>query len=251
MTFIADIASRKADPSGRFAFMHYPDLVYFSTPSKNNELFFSLRSVEEYGSGYRRLVIVGSPIRGIKPDLFIPHKTRPEHYKSRDMYEKLLLVCNHPEVTERFIRMSDDYFFSHPIFFDKLLTYKRGKNLFEHGAINPANKNNRCATITGQALREKGLPFESYDLHVPMPMEKQKFLEAASHFDWSQPLSLAHRSIYGNFHRIDASPRKDVKFGSYYDLEAIKASPIWSSGDMFWDEKTMRIMYPNKSRWEI
>lgn len=230
----------------------HPDLVYLSIPSKNNEIIHSLRAVEKHGIGFGKLVIVGHCPKQLKPDIHIPHiTTRSGWYKHRDMFEKISLASTHPEVSEHFIRMSDDYFFSEQIDFSTLPTYIREYDLFAHGSMNQNNKNNMVLTATAKVLRSKGYPCESYDLHAPMPMQKTKFLQAAKPFDWSKPLSLSIRSIYGNYNKIFGIVKKDVKFARYYDAKIVSKHPIWSTGDMFWCLKTMKELYPEKSRWEI
>lgn len=228
-----------------------PDLVYLSTPSTKGELLYSLRSVERFGDGFGKIVIVGYLPPNIIPDIHIPHSNTKRQYKSRDMFEKINLVCQNKEVAESFIRMSDDYFFSDLIDFYSMPTYIREFDLIEHGKKAPHNKNNMVATETAKALKSKGLPIISYDLHTPMKMEKTKFRQIAKSFNWTNPLSLAIRSIYGNYHKIPGVVRKDIKFTRYYDFEMVSKEPIWSTGEQFWCNKTMERMYPNKSRWEI
>lgn len=225
-----------------------PDLIYLSVPSKNNELLYSLRAVEEYGDNYGKIVVVGNLPRGIKPDLFIPHNRGGQ--KAKDIFDKTNLAAQTLEVSENFILMSDDYFFSARFDFSKAITAIRDYDLFVHGSKDPNNRNNMTAKNGAIELKKRGLPFVSYDLHYPMPMQKSKFVEIARAFDWSIPLSLPRRSIYGNFHNIQGIIKKDVKFGRYYDYDTVVKHPVWSTGDMYWCKKTMDILYPNKSRWE-
>lgn len=229
----------------------HPDLVYLSTKSSNGELIYSLRAVEKYGINFGQLVIVGHLPFNLKPDIYIPHVNNKGHYKSRDMFEKINLVAQNPDVSESFVRMSDDYFFSDVIDFATMPTYIRDYDLLTQGSNAPTNKNNMVAGETGRALLAKKLPIVSYDLHAPMKMDKTGFREIARAFDWTKPLSLAIRSVYGNYHRIPGIVKKDIKFGRYYDFDMVSKEPIWSTGDMYWCRKTMEKMYPNKSRWEI
>ena len=228
-----------------------PDLVYLSTTANNGELKYALRAVEVFGINFGKVIVVGHLPRGLKPDIFVPHKNNRGYYKSRDMFEKINLIAQNKEVSERFIRMSDDYFFSSPFDFKNAPTFIRDHDLLVQGSRAPNNKNNQVATVTGRTLQEKGLPIISYDLHAPMPMEKSRFLQITKAFDWTKPLSLAIRSVYGNYHKIKGVVKKDIKFGKYYDYDMVIKEPIWSTGDMFWCDKTMEKLYPNKSRWEI
>lgn len=228
-----------------------PDLVYLSTRSSNGELTFSLRAVEQYGINFGKVIVVGYLPKNLKPDIYIPQHNNKGWYKSRDMFEKINLAAQHPDVAENFIRMSDDYFFSEPIDFATMPTYRRDCDLFVHGSMHLNNKNNMVATETAKALQAKGIPIISYDLHVPMPMTKTGFKQIAKEFDWTKPLSLALRSVYGNYHKKLGIVRKDIKFGSYYDHKLALKHPIWSTGDVFWCQRTMSELYPEKSRWEI
>ncbi len=226
-----------------------PDLIYLSVPSKNNELLYSLRAVEEYGDNYGKIVVVGNLPRGLKPEIFIPHNRGSR--KAKDIFDKINWAAQSSMVSESFVLMSDDYFFSAPFDFSKAITAIRDYDLFVHGTNAANNRNNMIAKNGAVELKKRGLPVISYDLHYPMPMRKSKFVEIARAFDWSNPLSLPPRSIYGNFHNIQGITKKDVKFTRYYDHATVLKYPVWSTGDMYWCKKTMDIIYPNRSRWEI
>ena len=92
----------------------------------------------------------------------------------------------------------------------------------------------------------------SYELHIPMVMNKKKFLDMFS-LPHIEAVSVLHkRSLYGNLYCKDSKQIEDVKVLSeyYYPLGSDK---FLSTEDSSWPrvKKYIRSLFPEKSAFEI
>jgi len=179
------------------------DLVYVvGTGSKwfDNELRFSLRSVAKNLTGVRKIWVIGHCpcfVDNVE-HLFYPDNDKSGNNNDANMIDKILFACKQ-DITDDFIFMNDDFFILKPIhvddipvlhkgdFKDKPQSYWRINGIWQQRLLNTWNK-----------LKEAGLSTTHYDLHCPMPMNKDKFIEVMSRWDYKPVPGLNFRSIYGN-----------------------------------------------------
>lgn len=180
------------------------DFVYTCRDGENEELRYSIRSVL---SSFPNANIW---LFGGKPDWYSGNYVMVDQARNSHVNQlaNFLAACNHEEVTDNFILMNDDFFIVNKI---KEIDYFHG-GLLE-------DKVNLYYDLTGDTVYVRRLmqtldrlikykidsPLD-YELHIPFPVEKDKFksiLEKDGRFNW--------RSIYGNKFKVGGNLTLDVK----------------------------------------
>ena len=227
------------------------DVVYFVKDSyENEELRYSLRSVEQ-NLPHRNVWIYGNPPCGIEVDRIARFQQTGKNKwaKVRSMFEKLYL---NDDLSEDFILMNDDFFVMKPI--DKLKTYYGGSlqeriDVIEKHFNGPTSYTMRLRR-TNDYLKANKLTTKNYELHIPMIVNKAKFLEQLERYTG---LGGASRSFYGNTYKIGGTKCKDIKV---YDLDGNfnRNTTFLSTTDASFRigevGKFIRSKFPNKSRFE-
>jgi hypothetical protein len=193
----------------------HPDIVYIVKEGDDNEeLRYSLRSIKNLP--HERVFIVGYKPSWVTGVEHIPVEQTKQKYKNASAC--WAAAYNSRRISNDFILMNDDFFIMKPInelpvlhmgnieksidFFEK----KDGKY-----SVYPTNLRNTCC-----ALREFGIQVEdikSYDLHVPMMINKRKYRRLAKLREEkvSSMLFLSGRTLYGNYYGIGGTEISDVK----------------------------------------
>lgn len=198
------------------------DIVYIlGTGSKwfNNEIRYSIRSLEKNLKNRGRIFIVGEwpHFLDTKRVIHIP-AVDPAHHKLLNAMHKIRLACIDRRVSEEFILMNDDFFFLKST--DKITHYNMGT--LKEGEENHRTKTGyyyRAIKETIEYLEKAGVKDPvSYELHYPMVINKEKFLEVIEPLYYAQKPVL-FRSVYGNIYPTRSAKREDTKI---YDLEDFK-----------------------------
>lgn len=180
----------------------------------DDELRHSLRSVAA-NVPHRKIWIVGHKPDWVVNVRHVPTRQRPgRHNKYRNVINNLKTVLNCPGLTEQFVFFNDDFFVMRPIkelpvlnrglLSDLEVEYRKHRYGRYYGGI----------VRTGRLLRPAGWPKPiSYDLHIPMAMEKRKAKIAV---EWIQKHSpklppVLFRTVYGNLFDVGGKPVEDVK----------------------------------------
>lgn len=178
------------------------DLVYICREGENEELRYSLRSIEKNAPGNRVWLV------GYKPSWYnglfmsVPDTST----KFENIRLAMIAICNNPEISEDFVLMNDDFFLIKPITDWKV--YNGGllsNKITRYRQIHPTSTYVILLKKTLRQLKHMGIhnPLD-YDIHVPMIFNKTKLLEIAY-------LQLKPRSLYGNIHQIASETITDVK----------------------------------------
>lgn len=188
------------------------DYVYICRQGDNEELRYSIRSIEKNMPSSSIWVI------GYRPEWYIGNfiKINDVGTKFDNIKNCIRKIPEIDTISENFILMNDDFFalkkidtfknFHGGYLEDKINRYKESKM---------SNKYIKLLELTNKQLKNYGIdnPID-YDIHVPITMNKEK-LESI--------IDVAYfpRSTYGNLVKLDASPRLDVKIYSNkkYDID--------------------------------
>ena len=148
------------------------DCVYICGPGENEELRYSIRSVVK-NFPHSNIWVVGD-----KPDWyignFIPVKLTGVKYNNAR--NNLYAITEHPDISESFYLMNDDFFIINKI--DNFTTWHGGL-LYDkadlYDALVPRSLYTKMLNNTYNKLIRLGItdPLD-YELHVPMLMEKSK-----------------------------------------------------------------------------
>ena len=180
------------------------DVVYvLGTGSawNNNELRFSLRSIEKNGTNVGRIYVVG-----VRPD-FLSDKVI--HIPADDIYNpninadgnithKVLAACADKRLSRDFLFINDDHIVLRPIDLKNIPSFHKGDmNTFpeKYWAANHW----RCRLKrTMETLNQRGLTAWHFDCHTPIILNKKLFPKVMSGFPFQEGIGLTMKSIYGN-----------------------------------------------------
>jgi hypothetical protein len=237
------------------------DIVYpLGTGSKwqDSELRFSLRSIEKNFIDKGTVWVIGH-----KPDWLInarhiPMPDKHKHNKDANIIEKILGACYEKDLTENFLRLSDDQLILQPIFFSQVKPYHIGpikpKHYKDKGPWFLRFKN------TYDYLVENNLSTYYYDTHVPMPVNKNKFIQVMSKVDLKMGYTI--NTLY--FNSIESS-RTHLMFDGIKANLGIKFHSVdkirnHMKGKLYggYNEKALTVAFkralqaefPNKSKYE-
>jgi hypothetical protein len=180
------------------------DFVYICKEGPNEELRYSIRSVNESFPDSTIWVVGG------KPDWYIGnyiHVKQP-FTKYKNALQNLSAICNSSEISDTFILMNDDFYIVKKI--NSIINYHGGSLLEKINLYQKINSNtNYTRKLAATYKKIKSLGFDNpldYELHIPMIMEKEKLKEVLKYkeqFLW--------RSVYGNMFSVGGEEMKDVK----------------------------------------
>lgn len=186
----------------------YPDVLYFVKPAeKNEELKYSLRSLKNLNHGQVFLA-------GYKPSWvgdFIQHiPTKQADGKYQNVYNNWLAALNDPRLSDDFILMNDDFFIMSPT--THIPPLRRMKNINHYinlyTKLDPESIYVKTMKQARDTLLSWGIKdISSYELHVPMLINKQKMIDLLKKVP-----QMGHiRTIYGNYYGIGGDRIHDVK----------------------------------------
>ena len=236
------------------------DAVYIVgnlSPWYDNELKYSLRSLEKHVNGIGEVFIVGHKPPFInEAAIHIPADDMTFN-RARNIASKILLTCNDERVSEYFLLMNDDYFFlqdiqnitEYPFHYNKTLRDVKPNSQFIHHVK---------ATI--KALELNGKAILNYDCHYPIIVNKHLFVSAYRQYDWSKEHGYTVKSMYCNTIGIPFCKTRrasDAKIRYTKDLkviqEFIRSRHLFSTCEAFQGDEVKEFMdnlYPEKSIYE-
>ena len=175
---------------------------------QDNELRYSLRSLVQHFPDLGRVFVVGEKPAWLTKVVHIPHPDRHKHNKDANIIEKVLAACA-AGISEKFVFMSDDQLFLRPVRFSEMTPLHlgdlagRNKNYWK-GKWKQHLKN------TVERLRSLALSTLHFDSHCPTPIERDKFVAAASAHPFREvPFTI--NTLYVNAAKIPGRPRGDRK----------------------------------------
>ena len=232
------------------------DIVYClkETP-KNEELRYSLRSVEE-NLKYRNVVFYGGCPVDLKPDRSV-RIAQIEPTKWERVRNLLMNICNDEELTDDFWLFNDDFYILKPMSEDMKPQYNG--TLYSHVIHIEARHNNR-PTIYTQRLRhliktleDNDLDCLNYAVHKPILYNKEKLKEVLTRFP-DEPMI---RALYGNYWKIGGEDKRDMKvqLKDYKHLDRVKEKwEFLSSSDSSFNNGNVGVFirerFNQKSRFE-
>lgn len=187
---------------------------------KDNELRYSLRSVETHLRGYRNIIVVGECPKWLQNVVHIPAKDPFEFNKEANIAHKLLLACQLSFISYRVLFMNDDHFILEDNFVEKIPAHYEGDlQVEEHTAYD------KCRNNTYRRLKELHYSTKNFDVHMPTPIAAGHFVNAMSMFDWQKDIMTAGylvKSLYANVWGIQGQLCTDLKIRGSMTKEQIE-----------------------------
>lgn len=213
-----------------------------------NELRFTLRSIEKYLTNVDRIFIVGH-----KPRIF----TNVEEIKCPDfgktkmhrILHKITFAIKNSDISEEFLFMNDDHYLQKKSAADKYPNYY-------DMPLKEAIDIPRRSSIYAQFIQNtfEAFPYGlHYDIHCPIRYNKKLFLEAMNQVDWNKKAYVI-KSVYGNAVRIKGKQMTDCNLYDNEHFESkIAGRPFFSSSEHQNYSKLGRLLktlYPEPCKYE-
>lgn len=175
------------------------DVVYIlGNGSKwfNNELKYSLRSLKNVRGEIGQIWVIGRDPGFLRSANHVPADDEFNH-KCQCGLAKILTACEQPDLSENFILMNDDFYFLEPQAIKERANRDIREKLKKYRKSWPESKYTAALDCTVKLLKQAKYGWTDYDVHYPITINKEKFLELFAGIDWkNQPLLF--RSVYGN-----------------------------------------------------
>lgn len=222
------------------------DIVYFVKDTKHNEeLRYSLRTLVNFP--HRKVWFYGGCPEGLKPDQHVYVKQDREN-KWLNINKSITQAVENPDITNNFWLFNDDFFIMKPV--KKQYNYYDG-DLYKR-IVTLEDRFGRFTKYSLQLrkicddLISMGCDVRNFCIHVPMLVNKEKAKEVLAIED-----SHMFRSLYGNYHNIDAKQLSDYKISN--PKLRWKDSVYLSTTEHSFDAevgKQIRELFPDKCKYE-
>jgi len=229
------------------------DFVWVCRRGDNEELRYSIRSVLASFPDANIWVVGG------KPDWYSGNfvKTNRVTNKYAQVEENLQRLVDNDQISETFVLMNDDFFIVKPI--SSIEYFHRGSLASAYADLvaylgQPDLYANRLSRMLKIIISEFNIKDPlSYELHVPMVMEKSKL---ATLLGKRYPM---WRSFYGNKYSVGGIPIADVKVYSH-NAHAYRSFDYLNNESAFLstDDSSFKILqsylhelFPNPSKYEL
>lgn len=180
-----------------------PDVVYvLGTGSRwaNNEIRFSLRSLEKNLQNFGRVFIVGECPAFLQNVVHIPAADifNPAVNADGNIINKVLAACADERVSDNFLFINDDHLVIKPIAAPDVPPLHKGDMRTYPTDFWMLNFWRKRLKRTMNELKRQGLTTFNFDCHTPIVFNKQRFQEVMQNFDWHTDIGYTMKSLYGN-----------------------------------------------------
>lgn len=190
------------------------DVVYICRQGPNEELRYSLRSLVNIEHD-RVWVFGGAPAWFTGKHVPVPQAG----VKQENAKMNLLAACIHSRVSDPFLLMNDDFYIIAPA---EPALYDRGpaaRVIAEYERMYPGGSYLEYLKMTDDLLRADGHTERlSYELHVPMPVDKALMRDVVMRVLADGRMALNHRSMYGALAGLPSTTMRDPKVYGPGDL---------------------------------
>lgn len=224
----------------------------------DNELRFSLRSLQDFVSDMGTVYVVGAKPKWLGDVVHLPY---PDKHvcKERNIMEKMAYCCGHPDLSDDFLHVHDDHFALAPTRASDIPSWAGGSLESMAARVKAGNHWGQAVANTDKALKAQGLTTHNFDLHYPMLFNKNLFPEIMDRYDWrGTERGFVVKSLYANTVPIVPVINSDLKINQRYELRELvnrlKGRPWFSLGNAGLNghmKKLLGALYPNRSRFEI
>lgn len=243
------------------------DIVYpiRRTRNGNEELRYSLRSVEKYLPHRKIYLYSSSAIEWVSPEVETILAQELTTGVNASVNSKLLKACQNAKISDPFILMNDDFFALKPI--EELPYYTTGSLMDEINARRSYDRFRMFLDSTRDKIERDYLVKNplNFEIHLPMVMDKQTLRQVLLKYPTSIRRSLYvyewlkhHDELNTKFLDHDCKlymfaewPYPGVEMMSLKDIES-SGSPWVSTSDQYWSafrQVAIRI-FEKKSKYE-
>lgn len=224
------------------------DVVIFHKEDEEGdlELRYTLRWLKNLP--HRDVYIIWHKPEWVQNVKHIPFKDKYTHNAKKDtrenkadnMFDKMMVACRHPDISDTFIYCNNDYYILHPR--ETLEMYTKGK--LQHHRDGYVRKN--WETSYSQVLDSTLKLFPNamaFTVHAPIPFNKKMMLELFDNYYsifWDDAPDHRYHSydnLYGNYYKIDAREYRievwtadtKIRMDNIRDIPEINKRPFLST----------------------
>lgn len=223
---------------------------------ENEELKYTLRSIEKNVKNYRDIWIVGHLPEWIHNVRHIPFSdAESPKFKDKNIRDKFLAASINLNVSENFLATNDDIYVIDEIDATDYLYFYKGGIL---SSID-GNKGNykKVMTNTYNFLVRRGFAAKNFDTHCPIIYNKELFKQSVGSVDYSVPYGYGVKSLYCALNRVEPYFMPDCKIRSNITKEEViskvSGRDVFSTYDDVMDSgvgEYLSEMFPEMSRYE-
>lgn len=225
----------------------------------NNQLKYSLRSVEKHLKGVGNVFIIGAKPY-LNDAIHIPYDDI--HSPARNIALKLLAAANNPDVSEDFLYMADDHFILKSFGISSFPYFHNGTLMGLIHAQRNTYKQILINTINALHKRDSINIAMNFNVHSPIVYNKTKIRQLHTIYDFTHPMGFVFKSLYMHTFRDSFSGKtfeqlSDCKIRSDIPLfemrDRIKDRPVFSTGKEYQCPNIyalLKELYPDKSKYE-
>ncbi len=187
---------------------------------ENNELRYSLRSIEKHGKNIGKVFVTGERPDFISDEVVFTSCNDDYSYGGVNTNEKILHTLRNNEVSDNFVFMNDDFFLNrdvdlsqYPYYYKRMLSPDEDRK-----------KYGRSLVYTYYYLVFKEKEHKNFEVHCPILFNKNKFMELNDEWTLCKklPLGLQTRSIYCNMHGIKGIKSGDCKIRRFDAVDEVR-----------------------------
>lgn len=223
----------------------------------NNELKFSLRSIEKYAKGYNRIFLSGDVKPDFLNDKIIYNKVCDfSHHPAMNSLQKVLWTVENTDISENFVLNYDDNFLIKDVDISQYPYYCKGQLRYIN---NTGAKYRQSEVDTYNYLVKKELKTYNYGVHCPIIFNKKEFLFLKDIWQdcFKSDFGMLYRTIYCNFFNKKRVERPDSKIYSSKKetdiIRQIQEFDCFSICDKVINNGVSEFLnhnFINKSQWE-
>jgi len=217
----------------------------------DNELRYSLRSLEQYFANMGRVFIVGHKPEWLTNVIHI--QAEDTHWRNKDanLIDKVLLACR-SGVSPTFLRLSDDQCLLKE--WDGLKVWHMGSAAGRQGGKWWKRMQRTC-----DYLQSHGRPTFFYDCHAPAPVDRETFIRVAEEADYAPPPGMCINTLYFNSVDIPRERMNGQKVAVHRGIGPKKLRRLAKdklflgyseAGTNKWMKRFLQKRFPGKSRFE-
>jgi len=240
------------------------DIVYklgSGSKSDDRELRYSLRSLSNFKE-LGKVFVVGFKPRWLQGVIHIPALDLHPANKDCNLINKLILACHHPELSERFLNMSDDQVFLKELDLSSFLVPFYDSEVVKQLQAERLSRWKRRVKNTLEALILQNLPSYCYEAHIPTLINKFDYSHTVGKFNYSDVPGMCGNTLYYNFLRVNGR-----EFDKSYILKLEEAQTSIEKLESLCNQKThlsyseaatneqlfdfLQKKFPNQSKYEI
>lgn len=228
---------------------------------QDNELRYSLRSLEKYGRNVGRIYIVGDwcPPFINREKLTVIECQQPYKDKFKNILYSIVYACEHSDISDEFLLSSDDHFYMQPTDFDEYPYYIKSEELPSSNCLSGYK---RCLWETRCLLQKHGYGIRNYAQHCNTHFVKSVLLAHKNIIEESFTLykgveaTCLMLNILMSERPFEPTAREDLKIRDSDPkemMQALKGRDCFSIGDRAVEitASVLKEEFPHPSRYEI